>query len=228
MKKFGLFIFIAALSIGIVSALNCSVGNFGGAIGFDSIKGSGNVKSEKRTVSGFNKVRAGGAVKVEIIAQKEFSVEVEADDNLLPYIKTEVDGGNLKIYSEGRIKTQNQIRVRISMPELTGLDISGASSGMVSNVKAESLDLEASGASKISIDGEVENLVVEASGASTIDAENLRTQEAVADASGASKVIVSPSAKLKAEASGASTVYYTGEPQSIDKNSSGASSVKQK
>lgn len=228
MKKFGLFIFIAALSVGIVSALNCSVGNFGISIGFDSIKGSGNVQSEKRTVSGFNKVRAGGAIKVEITAQKDFSVEVEADDNLLPYIKTEVDGSSLKIYSEGRIKTKNPIRVRISMPELTGLDISGASSGTVSNVKAESLDLEASGASKISIDGEATTLVVEASGASKIDAENLRTQEAVADASGASKVIVSPSAKLKADASGASTVYYTGEPQSIDKRSSGASSVKQK
>lgn len=228
MKKFGLFIFIAALSVGILSALNCSVGGFDGAFGFDGVKGSGNVRSEKRTVSGFNKVRAGGAVQLEIAAQNDFSLEVESDDNLLPYIKTEIDGTNLKIFTEGKIKTKNPIRIRISMPELVGLDVSGASNAAVSGVKAKAFDLEASGASKINIDGEVEILVIEASGASKIDAENLKTQEAVADTSGASKIVVSPTVKLKADASGASTIYYTGEPESIDKNSSGASSIKQK
>ena len=85
---------------------------------FSKIKGSGNIKTEKRDVPDFSNVKAGGAINVEVSAQKEFSVEVEADDNLLEYIKTEVKGETLKIYTEDRISTRNPIRMRISMPNI--------------------------------------------------------------------------------------------------------------
>lgn len=226
MKRFGLIVFATALTVSFTFVNNCGFAgfkNFGGGI-----QGSGTAKTETRNVSDFSKIEAGGAINLEITVQKDFGVAVEADDNLLQYIKTETSGDTLKIFSEGRISSNTKINVKILMPELTGLNLSGASNAIVANAKTESLQLEASGASKIKIDGAVKSVQADASGASKIDAENLQAENADVDSSGASSVTVSPSSDLNAEASGASSVYYTGEPKNIKQNSSGASSVKKK
>lgn len=228
MKKIGIIIFAAAFTIGLISALNCSIGNVGGYLEFDGTRGSGNSKSEVRSLSGFDRVTAGSAVRVEIIAGQEFSVEVEADDNLLEHIKTEIHDGRLEISTDGRLKTRNEMNIRISMPEINALELGGASVGKVSNIKTDVLELQANGASKLTIDGEAKTLSLEANGASKIDAENLKTETVTAEASGASKVIVSPATSLTAEASGASIIYYSGDPQTVVRNTSGASSIKQK
>lgn len=219
MKKTGFIAFTAALSVGLAFVLSCNIGGIGG------VRGSGNAKSENRNLSGFREVKADGAVNLEVIAQKDFGVEVEADDNLLEYIKTETSGDALIISTKDRISPKSKIVVRITMPELVDLDVSGASNAAVTNVKTDSLELEATGASKIKINGEVKFLVAKASGASGIDAENLTTENADVDSSGASGITVSPINELKAEASGASKVTYTGEPKSVKQNASGASSI---
>lgn len=225
MKKLSLAIFIFALAIGLIFSSGCSVRgikNFGGT------EGSGNAKTETRNVTGFNKVEAGGAVNVQITAQKDFSVSVEADDNLLAGIKTEISGDTLKIYSEDRISPKTSINVKISMPEIVGLELSGASSGNVSGVKSDLVELNANGASKIKIDGEVIKLNADASGASKIDAENLKTEDADVDASGASSATVAGTEELNLNASGASKISYIGEPKRIKQDASGASSISKK
>ena len=225
MKKIGLIVFVFALSIGLAFSTSCSFGSFSNMSG---VQGSGTSKSETRNVSGFTKIDTGGAINVEVAVQKDFSVVVEADDNLLTNIKTEVSGDTLKIYSEDRISSKTRINVVISMPALEGLDVSGASSGNVANVNADSLELKASGASKIKIDGTAKQLNADASGASTIEAENLKVADADVEASGASKATVAATNDLKVDASGASKISYVGEPKSVKQNSSGASSVTKK
>ena len=222
MKKFGSAVLALLILIGLIFANGCNLGNLTG------VQGSGNAKSEKRNVSGFKQIEAGGAVSLEVEVQKDFSVEIEADDNLLPLIKTEVSGDTLKISATDKISSKTKIIVKISMPELTSMDVSGASGAIVSNVKTDSLKLEASGASKIKISGEANSLESDASGASGIDAEGLMVNDADIEASGASNTTVSAADNLKADASGASTIYYTGEPKNVEPKSSGASSVKKK
>src|SRR5262245_4331730 len=118
MKKVGIIIFAAALVIGLVVSNIFSFGRmrdnlFHFSINFSGEKGSGKIATEQRDLKGFKGVDVGGAFLVEITAQKDYSVEVEADDNLLPLIKTEVDDGVLEIESEGRLKPTEQIRIRI-------------------------------------------------------------------------------------------------------------------
>jgi len=225
MKKVDLIVFAAASLIGLTFANGCG---FGGLNDIGGVQGSGAVKSEQRSVSGFSKVDAGGALNIELAAQKDFSVVIEADDNLLQYIKTEVSGDTLKIYTEGKISMQKKASVKISMPEVKALNISGASTASISNVKADALNLNASGASKITIDGEANDLTVEASGASGINAEALKVVNADVEASGASSATISAANEVKADASGASSIYYTGEPKNVMPKSSGASSIKKK
>ena len=233
MKKVGIIIFAVALIIGLVVSNLFSFGRtssrfFNFSMDFGGVHGSGNVASEKRDISGFKSVDVGGVFQVEITAQKEFSVEVLADDNLLPLIKTEVDGDTLRIETEKRLKSSNPIIVRISAPDIDDLDVSGAANVTVNNIKNEGLTVGGSGASKIAVTGETAKLTVDVSGATKVDAENLKAENASIDASGASKVSVNVTGELRTEASGASKIVYTGTPQSVENDTSGASRVTQK
>ncbi|MGI8882745.1 MAG: head GIN domain-containing protein [Pyrinomonadaceae bacterium] len=232
MKKFGLIIFILALTLGLIFANIFSFGKmttkfFNFSIN-EGVSGSGNVTTEKRDVTDFQEIEVGGVFEVEVVTQKDFSVEIEADDNLLPLIKTEVSGGVLRLETEKGISTKNPIRVRISAPNIENLDISGASKVSLANLKNENLQIDSSGASKIIVAGETENLTVDVSGASKIDAENLKSENASIDASGASKVSVFVANELKSDASGASSIIYSGSPKNLIKKTSGVSSIKEK
>ncbi len=232
MKKVGIIIFIIALFVGLIFAKVFAFGStsarfFNFSFSFKE-KGSGNVISEKREVTDFKQIDVGGNFQVEITAQKEFSVEVQADDNLLPLITTEVRGGVLRIETEKRISTRNPIIVRISAPDIEDLDVSGASKVNLTNLANESLQIHTSGASKVKVEGTTANLEIKVSGASKVEAENLKAENVSVDASGASNVSVSVSNDLKVDASGASNISYSGTPTNLEKKTSGASNVKQR
>ncbi len=77
------------------------------------------------------------------------------------------------------------------------------------------------------VSGETANLIIDISGAGKVDAGNLKAENAAIDASGASRVNIFAVNQLRADASGASKIVYTGSPKSVEKNSSGASSIRQ-
>jgi Putative auto-transporter adhesin, head GIN domain len=231
MKKIGLIIFIFALAIGVTLASLSSFGKLTGKVfsfNWGKERGSGNIKTENREVSGFKSIDVSNAFEVEITVQKDFSLEVEADDNLLPLIKTEVDGDTLVIKTDKSFKTQNPLKIRITAPDVNELSLSGASKVNLSNLNNNSFKLDSSGASKIKVEGTTVNFTVEMSGASKLDAENLKAENVSVDSSGASKATVFVTNELKADLSGATDVTYTGSPKSIQKKTSGASSVKEK
>ncbi len=233
MKKIGIMIFVAALAIGLVVSNMFSFGRatgkfFNFSMNFGGVHGSGNVASDKRDITGFRAVDVGGVFQVEITAQKEFSVEVEADDNLLPLIKTEVDDGVLKIETERKLSPSNPIRIRISAPDIDNLDVSGVANVTLNDLKNTGLSVDSSGASKIKITGETAKLTVDVSGATKVDAEDLTAETASVEASGASHVSVNVTGRLRSDASGASKIVYTGSPGSVEKKTSGASSVSSK
>lgn len=228
MKKLGFLVFIAAIvgSLALVWAIT-GKSVIGQSSIFSKIKGSGNIVTEKRDVKNFKGVHAGGAMQIEIAVGKDFSVELEGDDNILPLIKTEVRGDTLHFERTERRGSISHSRLiaRITMPELNDLDISGASSANVTGVKTEGLKIDASGASKIEISGEARELIISVSGASKVMAENLKSERAKVEASGASKALIYASEAVDADASGASRIVYSGNPKSVSKDSSGASSV---
>jgi hypothetical protein len=197
-------------------------------INFGGLKGSGNTAVEKRDLSGFTKIDAGGAFVIEIVAQKDFSVEVEADDNLLQHIETRVDGQTLEISTNKRFSTKSPLRIRIAAPNIDELEISGASKVNLSGARNETLKVDASGASKIKLEGETKDLHVELSGASKLEAEGLKAINSNIDASGASSAEVSVTGDLTVDLSGASKVIYSGDPANLEKSTSGASSVRKK
>jgi hypothetical protein len=230
MKKVGIIIFVITLAVGVVVASLFSFGRttsrfFNFSIDVGSVKGSGQMGSAVRDLEGFSAVDVGGVFEVEITSQQHFEVEIEADENLLPFISTEVVNGTLKIETEKRLKTSNPIRIRISAPNINNLDVSGVASVILNDVNNDRLTIDSSGASKLKVTGETSTLNADVSGATKIDAEGLTVKNASIDASGASHVSVNVTEGLNAEASGASRILYSGSPTSISKDVSGAGSV---
>ena len=233
MKKWGFLIFATALILGIVVSSLFSFGRISGkftnfSLKVGSVKGSGQMGTEVRELSGFRKIDASGVFQIEIVAQKDFSVEVEADDNLLQYITTEVRHGALHLETERKLNTSNPIRVRISAPDIEGIETAGAANVILTELKNGSLEIDSSGASKIKVSGETAKLVVDVSGATQVDAVGLAAENANVEASGASTVELLVNGNLKTNASGASTIRYAGSPRDVVKKSSGASTVSPK
>lgn len=233
MKKLGFLIFVAALVLGLVAATMSSFGKVGGkffnfSFNVGSVKGSGQTGTDIRQVSNFKGVDVSGVFEVEVTAQKEYSVEVEADDNLLPLITTKVRNGVLHIETERRISTDNPLRIRISAPDIENIDSSGAASVSVVNLKNENISVDSSGASKVKLGGETAKLTLDISGATKVDAEGLTAVSGDIEASGASSALVNVTGKLWTDASGASKIVYVGSPTDVVKKTSRASSVVQK
>ena len=232
MKKIGILIFAAAVILGVFVASLFSFGRSNQrffSFSFNKrTNGSGNVVTEIRDITGFRGVNVSGVFHVEVTARKDFAVEVEADDNLVALVKTEVRGGVLHIETERHVSTENGLRIRISAPDIENIDASGVAKVTLTNVKNRELRVDTSGASKLYLNGETGRLSVEGSGASFVDAENLKAEAANVNASGASRVVVFATGELRSDASGASRIVYSGSPTIIEKTSSGASSVREK
>jgi len=216
-----------------------------------SITGSGNVVTQEFALTGFDKVDVSNAFTAEITQGDSFSVVIRTDDNLVQYLEVIKRGSTLKIgLKPGRSYSIRKatMKAKVSMPELTGLDLSGASHGTITGFEstnaldvdlsgASSLrgDIEAgdarfdiSGASHVTLSGSARDATIDASGASSVDLGGFPVNDANVEASGASNVTVNARGKLDVNASGASHVYYLGSPTLGKVDTSGASSIKRK
>jgi hypothetical protein len=188
------------------------------------------LRSEVRNVSGFTGVDIGGAMEAEITVGGAYEVVIEAKQDVLPKIKTEVRGGTLYVKhdsdwnSKMSWKKRGKVRVTVSLPSLDNLDISGATSAKVTGVNTDKIDIDISGASAVSLEGNARSAKIDISGASNLKAIAFTTDSVDIDASGASSVKLNVTSELRADASGASSVCYSGNPR-VQKDVSGSSSV---
>ena len=199
--------------------------------GFDRSGGANSsVKyaSEKRNDFGFREIKAGNAVVLIITVQEEFAVTVEGEERLLKDVKTAVEGETLVISTKGGISPANKVRLKISMPELTSLELWGASEATVTNAKSDSLKIQIGGTSAVKIDGAARSLTAAANGASKIDAENLKTEITQAKAAGSSEITVFATEELNAEAFGTSVIFYAGEPKIFKPDIVGSGEIRKK
>jgi hypothetical protein len=217
--------------------------------GDPTITGSGQLVTTPFNLTGFTKVSAGSAFQVEVKQGPSHRVSVTVDDNLVEYLDVAKSGNTLQI----RLKPNTQIRqatlkAAVILPELTGLDLSGATRTTVAGFEsgkplgielsgASRLDgditcgeaqFDVSGASRLELRGRAGTMKIDSSGASNLDLERFDAEGATVSASGASHVNVSVHGNLEVDASGASSVRYAGEVVGVNVQTSGASSVRRK
>jgi hypothetical protein len=69
----------------------------------DAVRGSGTVISETRNVSGFDRVVLHGSGEVMIDVTGTDSITIEAEDNIMALLSSDIGGGQLDLDVEGRV-----------------------------------------------------------------------------------------------------------------------------
>ncbi|MFC2084079.1 GIN domain-containing protein [Bacteroidota bacterium] len=211
-----------------------------------SVYGSGKIIEIEKDYSQFINVEQHYSFRASVTKGNKFSVIIRIDDNLEDYLDVYQNGNTLVLGMEGGYNYKNiTMEAEIIMPDLESLNLSGASfsdindfnfihdlflglsgaSRVEGDINTGDIHFELSGASSIDLSGSGKNFFVHCSGASNLNLVNFSGKSADVHLSGASVATLNVSNSLKADLSGASVLYYLGNPNSTNFSTSGESRV---
>ena len=211
----------------------------------DMVSGSGHLTTDTRKVSGFDSVLFSAIGDVTIIQGPTESLTIEAEDNILPKIITEVRGAQLYIGFDRQnwqdiVRPTKGIKFTLAVKSLNSLEMSGvgsltadslaadkltvkvggAGAVKITNFTGSSLSAIMSGAGNVEFSGKVNSLDATMSGVGNFACGDLQTQSAKVNLTGAGGATVWASSRLDVSITGAGSVSYYGKPK-ITKNVTG-------
>ena len=211
-------------------------------------RGSGNVVTETRDVSGFHAIDISYPAQVLVKQGSKESLEIEAEDNLLPGLKTQVKNGVLDIFyktTNGKhVNPTKTVKITIVVKDLTSVDFTSAGDLTIENLKTNALDVslsgagnlklnkilvkalgvDLSGAGSMSASGTADDLSLNISGFGDFKGTDLHSKDAQVDISGAGSATMWVDNNLDAQISGAGSISYYGSA-SVTKQISGVGGV---
>jgi hypothetical protein len=205
---------------------------------------------ETRDEKGFSKVNFGISGDLKIKIGPEFSVVLEGDKSDINEIITEVSGDKLLIKQENwHFNFNEKVNVYITMPELSGLSVSGSGKAEVvdpiknadnlnlsvsgsgrlltAGVETDNLDCSISGSGNITIgsSGNADRGSISISGSGNYRGESMEIDHLDVHVSGSGNCTCKAGDSLKAGISGSGNVNYYGDPK-IDARVSGSGHVR--
>lgn len=202
---------------------------------------------ELRELDGFTAIHGAGGIDLHVMQGDEFRIEITDGDPA--DLITEVRGTTLEVHPRGGLtgflRWGSDHDVSVTLPVLEALYAGGGTDVEVGGeIAGDSLELEASGGSDIEIriavtrlelaasggsdvelTGTAGSASLHASGGSDIDASGFTAAEVRVDSSGGSDISVGVGERLVGSASGGSDVVYSGNPRTIDVDTSGGSDI---
>jgi hypothetical protein len=121
-----LLIFMAFVAVFVLGNRACNGFHFG----FGGIKWRrpcSNRDPERQ--HGFHGIDLEIGADVEVTVGDNYFVEISAQQNLLPVLKTSVENGALRIYCDDNIHSKEPIKIRVTAPAFDLLSIGGSGSG---------------------------------------------------------------------------------------------------
>jgi len=219
-------------------------------IGVRAIQGSGNLVTETRQVSDFDSIALSGSGQVIITQGGSESLSIETDDNVIEYVKSEVEDGTLKLglvtgnQTGVNIQSTSRLVFYVGVDDLTRLSTAGSGEITADRIETSRLDLAVSGSGDIQIaefsvsqvqanisgSGRIDlaggaNLQnVNISGSGTYQAGDLCGESVQVSVSGSGSATVCATETLDADVSGSGAVNYYGNP-SIHISDSGSGKI---
>jgi hypothetical protein len=218
MKIFTLLCIVLAIAL-----VGCSLVSIS-----DKVKGSGVVKTEKRSVASFSSLDIACYGSIEVRSQGQTSFEINGDDNIIPLITTEVRDNTLFIRSSKEYDSRDKLKIIVSTADLKRLVFSGAGEATLANVKNDRLELVLSGAGSLSASGETKDADITLSGAGSVDARNLHSINAKVNSSGVGSVEVYATGQLDARTGGIGEINYYGSPKTVNRQAGGLGSINER
>ncbi len=238
---------LLCLGIGLTAGAQATYGS-NGKNDRNRIVGNGEVTVENRPVDDFEELTFCCNLRVELTQGPTTEVRVEAESNLLPYVKTEVSGKRLRIGFRDNVnfRSKEPIVVYVTVPTLTY--IGGEAGGqlqMQSAFTGERMELEAGSAAfieaefsgaelraradsggHIEVKGSGKSVDAAASSGGAVSAQHYLAERGEAEASSGGGVDINVSEALEADASSGGRVSYRGEATNINVRSGSGGSVR--
>jgi len=212
------------------------------------IEGNGHTVTEQRNVRDARRIHLSGNFDVVLTPGATTSLKIDADDNLLPYIVTNEEGGKLVIKTRDNtnLSSHNDIKVTVTTDKLEEISLSGAGSikGTDKFIGGDALSLDVSGAGSINLDvntpkvtshlsgvgsinisGETKDADLHISGVGSFKGSSLKAENVKVQLSGTGSAYVFASTALDVSISGIGSVNYSGNP-TVTQHVSGLGSVK--
>ncbi|MBO9561360.1 MAG: DUF2807 domain-containing protein [Niastella sp.] len=233
------FLVLSALSL-LLFATSCR----------KKINGEGPSVNQSRTVANFTKVSLNIPAILYVTQEPGFKLTIDAQQNILDMIQTNVSGDELRIRfdNDKRLGNHDKIIIRVSAPLFNSLGISG--SGDISSSSAlqssslwlglsgsgsitlaevnvtDKIDAYISGSGNIQVNtGTANNGGLNISGSGGIEMLGVTFRNIETHISGSGNIKATVTNQLEAHISGSGSVYYKGTP-AVNTHISGSGSVR--
>jgi hypothetical protein len=181
-----------------------------------TVVGSGNAKTEQRTVGDFTRVRVGTAISATVVVGPAVSVSVTADDNLLGNVKTDVTAGRLTVEIQGATMPRTPVTVTITVPSLEGAEATSAATVTATGVNANSFSAAADSAATLVVRGNATSVDVNASSAANADLGGVPAQTATVKAGSAGRATVNAQQSVSGSVESGGVVRVEGNPPTVN------------
>jgi hypothetical protein len=188
-----------------------------------TVRGSAVLATEERDLPAFSAVEVDSSVEVTIVTGPEQQVVASADENVLPYLRTDVEGDTLVVdlRDEGLglsiLDTRHQPEVQITAPAIAELKVNSSGSITAEQLEGDQVGVDVNSSGNIdveSVEAGAVRLEVSSSGNITID--SLETTGLTVTISSSGMVTVAGEVQSQEVRVSSSGNYEAGELQSAD------------
>lgn len=216
--------------------------------------GSGNVQTQSRAAADFQSIALSGSMRLVVRQSGSESVEVKADDNLLPLIETVVenDGGMRTLHVRWKrgesIRSRGDPVVTVDVKDLKSLassgsgdirveplktdrfslGLSGSSDARLASIAVGTLAVRISGSGDVVAGGRADRLEVKISGSGDVRAADLPSDDVAVSIAGSGDVAVTANKSLDVSIAGSGDVVYAGNPTTVNNAIAGSGSLKKR
>ncbi len=236
-------IVLVVLSLVLAGCGSVSFGNLG-----NTERGSGNVIKETRPVSGFTSIALTCAGDVTLTQGDADSLVIEAEDNILPLLVSEVQGTQLVLKTQPNTSytTTRGVHFIITVKDLSAIQSSASGNVDAGEIKTGSFNMVLNGSGNVTLAGlQASSLTVEVTGSGNADvragqadqltaslhgsgnftAPNLASQTAQVTVTGSGMARVWAKTSLSASLTGSGDLEYFGSP-AVTQNVTGSGRVR--
>ena len=160
---------------------------------WQNVRGTGPVIVEERPLPDFSKLDFLGEGNVNIQVGEQPGVRVEAQENLLAYLETRVEGDTLRISTRNGVNlySTEQIRFYVTVDELDFIRLSGSGNIYTEALSADWFEASLIGSGDIRMDAlDAERLVLRLGGSGNIELDEVNAGEINADIIGSGNIRV--------------------------------------
>jgi len=204
--------FFAARQDGVSTSLSFSNG----------VRGSGVPATQNRTVPSFGAIDLRGSSGVHVHVGARQTIVVNADDNLIDRVTTEVRDGVLLVSERGSFSTNSPLSVDVTVPTLTAVGLIGSGTIDVVGVTARTFTAELPGSGLLTVSGTTHHLDATLAGSGNMHLGNLTARSVTATVPGSGRLDVHATHALNASIPGHGRIAYTGDPKTVNQSVTGS------